>query len=79
MFVETTPGGQLVQNAKAERDRAEQCKGKCFPCESVKGINKKSRCSKNNIGYEIPCITFQKRGVSKVYGGKLKKCKNKRS
>ena len=47
----------------------ETCSGKCFPCSSAKPKNKESRCLKNNVGYEIPCITCQNRGICKVYEG----------
>ena len=46
----------------------EKCKGKCFPCESMKE-GEESKCMKNNIGYSIPCITCEKRGIVRVYEG----------
>ena len=32
-------------------------------------MTKESKCKKNNIGYSIPCITCQTRGITKVYEG----------
>ena len=51
----------------------EMCKGKekekCLPCKSLNKNEKESNCKKNNIGYKIPCITCEKRGITKVYEG----------
>ena len=44
----------------------ELCKNKCIPSQSMIGSNKKSNCS---VGYEIPCMTCKRKGITKVYAG----------
>ena len=56
----------------------ELCKSKCFPCQSMIGSNKKSNCKVSSVGYEIPCKTCKRRGVTKVYAGESSKNGNGR-